>query len=259
VKRDERTRFEESWKVLKNLRPYFPALRTSPAEAREHGVDPDWFSETARGLYDADIAFNDDQLSRLIEVLQEQGDLENTLIVITADHGEEFFDHGGTSHGFSLYNELLNVPLVFSLPGALKEGEMVMEPVPSINIAPTILELVGAPPIPDAQGTSMAPFLKGDGELPRGPIFAENHDVPNGSLGGMAMITASMVIEGRYKLIFTMAPPTGIDPPKYQLFDLAEDPHETKNLAQSMPARVASLEKSSDGVVGGESQARRSG
>jgi arylsulfatase A-like enzyme len=243
VKPADRARFEAAWKVLKDLHPYFPALRTSPEDARAHGVDPEWFAQTARGLYDADIAFNDDQFARVMETLQDQGDLDNTLIVFTADHGEEFFDHGGTSHGFSLYNELLNVPLIFSWPGTLKEGEVVMEPMPSIDIAPTILDLVGAAPIPGAQGKSMASFLRGEGELPRGPIFSENHDVPRGTLGNLSMGTVTSVIEGRYKLIFTITPPSGSDPPKYQLFDLGEDPHETKDLAASMPARVAELEK----------------
>ncbi|MFO0980408.1 MAG: sulfatase [Planctomycetota bacterium] len=245
VKPAERQQFETSWTKLKNLHPYFPALRTTREEARAHAVDPEWFSAVAQGLYDGDIAFNDDQLARVLETLESEGDLEHTLIVITADHGEEFFDHDGTSHGFSLYNELLNVPLIFSLPDRIREGETVTEPVASIDIAPTILALVGAAPLPEAQGQSMAAFLLGEkDEPPHGPIFAENYDTPEGSgLGSMSMGCTSMVISGRHKLIFTGSAPSTTNPPKYQLFDLADDFHETKNLAAAQPARVAALEK----------------
>jgi arylsulfatase A-like enzyme len=243
VRPDDRKKFESDWKALKQLHPFFPAVRVTRTETTQNGVDPEEFTRVAQGLYDGDIAFNDDQLSILFETLSDLEDLDNTLIVLTSDHGEEFFDHEGTSHGFSLYNELLSVPLIFSFPLVVSEGEVVSDPIPSLNIAPTILSLVGAPPLPQPQGKDMAPFLRGEDELPLGPIFAENYDGSREAMATLSMGTASAVIFGRFKLVFTGSPPSLMNPPKYQLFDLAEDPHELKNVAQAFPDRVASLEK----------------
>ncbi|NOQ23577.1 MAG: sulfatase-like hydrolase/transferase [Candidatus Aegiribacteria sp.] len=93
------------------------------------------------GLYDAELAFMDSQIGRLISELEARGTLQNTVFVIVGDHGEEFLDHGGFGHGHTLYQEILNVPLIISgrnIPIGLND-----EVVAQVDILPTILGISG--------------------------------------------------------------------------------------------------------------------
>ena len=92
--------------------------------------------------YDACIHEVDSQIGSLIDELEERGELENTLIVVTSDHGEEFFDHGGWGHGHSLHRELVHVPLILSWPNHLPENRRIDSQVRSVDILPTLLNLV---------------------------------------------------------------------------------------------------------------------
>ncbi|MFH1403708.1 MAG: sulfatase [Candidatus Altiarchaeota archaeon] len=92
-------------------------------------------------LYDGEIRYVDDQLRIFYNGLAEAGLDENTIIVVTADHGEEFLDHGGLYHGHSMYNELIRIPLIIHVPGL--EGRRADEEVELIGLFPTLLELTG--------------------------------------------------------------------------------------------------------------------
>ncbi len=94
------------------------------------------------GLYDGEIAFTDDQIGRLLAGLGSCGLSANTLVVVTADHGEEFLDHGGLGHGHTLYQELLSIPLIMSGPG-VPQGIVDSTLVGQIDITPTILAFSG--------------------------------------------------------------------------------------------------------------------
>src|SRR5262245_18716299 len=96
------------------------------------------------GRYDGDILFADTVVGKLLARLQAMGLLESTVIVVTADHGEEFYDHENWGHGQSVYNELLHVPLLVRYPAVLPRGARIEEPVMSVDIMPTLLELAGA-------------------------------------------------------------------------------------------------------------------
>lgn len=103
------------------------------------GADAQYVSD----LYDAEVAYVDGQVGKLLGELEESGALENTLIIVTSDHGEEFFEHGGATHGFSLYQEQLHVPLILHWPGHFEGGRVIDSPVHSVDIAPTIASAAG--------------------------------------------------------------------------------------------------------------------
>ena len=122
-------------------------------------------------LYDAEIRFTDDVVARILAALEERGQAERTLVVVTADHGEEFFEHGGWGHQSSLFEEQVRIPLIFHWPGVLQPG-VVKDQVRLIDLMPTLLSLAGARRLPNAQGRSLAPLLLG-GELPPEPALLE--------------------------------------------------------------------------------------
>lgn len=104
-----------------------------------------------RELYQAEVAFNDESFGALLAGLEQRGLGGNTVVVLTADHGEEFWEHGRRGHGHSLVDELLRVPLVIAHPSdpRLAAGHRVSHPVQLTDVMPTLLELAGLP-IPDA-------------------------------------------------------------------------------------------------------------
>jgi arylsulfatase A-like enzyme len=96
-------------------------------------------------LYDGGVRYVDDQIGRLLAYLRETGRLDRTVFAVTADHGEELWDHGSFFHGQSLFEELLHVPLIVRLPDAARAGTVVERRVRSIDVAPSLLEWAGLP------------------------------------------------------------------------------------------------------------------
>ncbi|GJM15468.1 MAG: hypothetical protein DHS20C13_07950 [Thermodesulfobacteriota bacterium] len=96
--------------------------------------------ERIRQLYDAEVRYVDDNIGRLLETLEELDLYKDSLIILTSDHGEEFWEHGGFEHGHSLYNEVIKVPLIIKLPGN-EPNQTVDIPVTTQSLMPTILEL----------------------------------------------------------------------------------------------------------------------
>jgi arylsulfatase A-like enzyme len=122
-------------------------------------------------LYDGEIAWVDSYIGKLITELRRRGLYDDTIIVLTSDHGDEFFEHGEKGHQHSLYEELLHVPLIVRVPG-LAGGTRYRERIELIDIMPSLLELTGAPAIEGMQGRSFLPLLRGEGWTDR-PSFAE--------------------------------------------------------------------------------------
>ena len=120
---------------------------------RQHVVD----------LYDEDVRFNDRQLGVLCAELERRGLLQDTLLVIVADHGEEFWEHGRLGHGHeSLHAELTHIPLVMSWPAGLPAGRRVAGLARAIDILPTLAELCGLPPVPGVDGRSLVGVVRGE-------------------------------------------------------------------------------------------------
>jgi arylsulfatase A-like enzyme len=104
-------------------------------------------------LYDGEIRFTDDHLARLVARLRALGVLDDTIVVVTSDHGEEFFEHGQKGHAKTLYDEVLHVPLVVRYPRRIASGQRIAAPVRLMDVAPTILGLADVP-TPEGFGAS---------------------------------------------------------------------------------------------------------
>ena len=111
------------------------------------------------GLHDGEISYQDAEMGKFIERLKGLGVWKDTVFVFTSDHGEEFNEHGSWGHGHSVYQELLNVPLFVHYPAALPKGKRIEKTVSTLDIAPTVLEVLGKKPMPKAEGKSLLPIL----------------------------------------------------------------------------------------------------
>jgi arylsulfatase A-like enzyme len=166
-------------------------------------------------LYDGAIRFTDEQIGLLIEGLRERGLLDKTLVVVTADHGEELWDHGSFFHGQSLYDELLHVPLFVRLPGGTHAGTVVTDQVRAIDIVPTISDVLRAP-APFAEGRSLVPLMEGKDGGPPPLLFARAANVQFPHRFAVRSAT--------HKLVSTVE--TG----REELYDLVADPAERHDL-----------------------------
>jgi arylsulfatase A-like enzyme len=189
---------------------------------------PAAMADTLRRAYDGEIAYLDEQLGRLVAGLERRGLYDGTLVVLTADHGEELHEHGGWWHGTTLYDEQLRVPLVVK-PVRGVTGRVVDELATSLDVAPTILRAVGLAPAPTMQGLALP--LDGAPPPPRELVFAEER------VGGT---TLRAVRTPDWKLI---APSDGVTRggARDELYDLVRDPGETRNVAAAEPARREEL------------------
>lgn len=123
--------------------------------------------------YEQEVRYTDDLLQRLVDGLRRILPDEELLLVVTADHGKEFFEHGLLTHN-QLFDEVMHVPLVIVWPGHVPAGRRVAELVSLIDVTPTILQLVGAPVPPGLDGLSLAPLLAAPaGTLSRDTVFGE--------------------------------------------------------------------------------------
>jgi arylsulfatase A-like enzyme len=178
--------------------------------------------------YDAGIRQMDDEIGRLLRFLDERGMSADTLLVLTSDHGEEFFEHGGVLHGQTQYQEVLRVPLLVRGPGA--PHKRISIPVSLVDVFPTLLALSGLP-APDAlDGVSLLPLLtSSDGRIADRALFSEadHNDVEDD-------ITRAVRYRS-FKLHYNRL--TG----EYRLFDLEHDPRERHDLASEQKSAVAAL------------------
>ncbi|MCP5102449.1 MAG: sulfatase, partial [bacterium] len=124
--------------------------------------------EYITALYDGGIAYTDHHVNRLFDYLKKLGVFENSLIIITSDHGEEFMEHGKVLH-LQIYNEVMRVPLIVKLPGK-KEHARITNPLGLIDLMPTILDMAGIR-YKNLQGKSFLPVINGKEELDR-PVFS---------------------------------------------------------------------------------------
>jgi arylsulfatase len=174
-------------------------------------------------LYDGAIAWTDHQLGRLLRGLARRGLLDRTLVLVTADHGEELWEHRQFFHGQSLYDELLHVPLLVRFP-SVGHGRVVDELVSTVDIVPTIAEAAGLPPAP-GDGTSLLALAAGaTGAAGRTrTVFATVSHAEPRSPPRHAVRTATA------KLIHNIGDGT------IEVYDLLQDPRERRNLGRAAP------------------------
>ncbi|MFQ5700781.1 MAG: sulfatase-like hydrolase/transferase [Acidobacteriota bacterium] len=179
--------------------------------------------------YDAEVAYVDAEVGRLLASMRERGMMDHTLVVLVADHGEGLKDHGEASHGVFLYEEATHVPLIISFPPFIPSGRRVSAVVSSVDIMPTILDLVRIDPRGAAapvQGRSLWPLMA-TGKDPD-PRAAYSEAMAPWLLYGWSPLTA--IRDTRFKYIKA---------PRPELYDLVADPGETNNLVPSRPDLVA--------------------
>lgn len=124
-----------------------------------------------RALYDAEVRYADDELGRFVEQLQRLGLWERMLLIVTADHGEEFMEHGNVHHGSSLFDEQIRVPLIVVGPGRLPAGRRVFDVASGVDLAPTVCDFLGVPRPEALPGRSLLPTGEPQ-RLPARPVFA---------------------------------------------------------------------------------------
>jgi arylsulfatase A-like enzyme len=201
--------------------------------------DVDWYDGSIRGL--------DTEMGRLVERLKGLGLDDRTLVVFTADHGEEFLDHGRTFHGQSVYGELTQVPLMMRWPGALPAGRVVNDVVQTIDIMPTLLAVSGLTVPREAQGQSLVPLLRAGEDSasawrPRPAISEKAITNPaKGAAPAPHDTEAFAIVEGGWKLIHHTVRPDGS--PEFELFDFAKDPLNLHDVAAANPEVVQRLAK----------------
>ena len=183
-----------------------------------------------RGLYDGETAFMDSQIGRFIDELKSLGLYDPAMIVIVADHGEEFWDHGGFEHGHTLYDELVAIPLIMKFPIDITPAvQTVASQVRLLDVAPTVFELLDIDPPESFVGQSLMPFVRAESEEQL-DAYCEStlYGPPRLALRG-----------SRYKYI---AVPGEHGLLSGELYDWRNDPGETENLAGRMPD-IASLHR----------------
>lgn len=191
------------------------------------GMDPrDLFHIIA--LYDGEIALTDRYIGELLSALKELGIFNRTLIVLTADHGDEFYEHGRKGHMRTLYEEVLHVPLIFKFPSNsnLVGDRKVKEVVSIIDIVPTILEYISVKPNEEMQGRSLLHLLNGNNK---------SNDV---------LIYSSLL----YKLATVRSADSKLihyfEVPKKEFFDLVNDSQEKINLFDKRTSKNIAEEES---------------
>ena len=192
---------------------------------------------TAQARYDDEVADADRQAGRVIEALG--SDRLSTLVVVASDHGEAFGEHGEIGHSIFVYDTTLRVPLILSGAG-LPRGRTIAEPVALIDIAPTATRLLGVPPL-DADGIDLGPALTGS-PVPARDLYAESF-APLLDFG-WSPLQALRSRQWKY-----------IEAPRPELYEIVEDPGETRDLSTRDAPRVADMHDRTVRRAGGTLQA----
>jgi arylsulfatase A-like enzyme/Flp pilus assembly protein TadD len=178
--------------------------------------------------YDAEVAFMDRQVGRLLEFLDRRGLRDDTLVIALADHGEGLGDHGEQEHGYLLNEEVLRVPFIVSLPGTVRAGHRVGSIVSSVDVLPTVLDLARVAHPSAGRGRSLRAALAGE-PIPSVPSYAET-DLPFTVFGWSPL--RSLTTDA-WKFVRTARP---------ELYDRSGDRAERANLEVDRPQTSAALD-----------------
>jgi arylsulfatase A-like enzyme len=235
--------------------PLMQELMNDGRLERRGDVTPE-FLLSLEEQYDTAIRHSSEELGRFFDALQARGLWDSSLVVLTSDHGEELFDHGGFAHRYSLYREVLHIPLFVKLPGQT-ESRAIVEPVSLVDLRATLEDLLGLP-VAHGDGRSLAPLLSEDVDESPQPEFDKS---PQPELDKSPQRGFVENLRGRYfvaqasnpkrfvgrslrvgdeELIVTSHSYDGLEN-VVRLYDLREDPGQQNDLAQARPDRVARL------------------
>jgi arylsulfatase A-like enzyme len=190
----------------------------------KHAEAPD-FGNKGRGRYDSEVWYSDHWIGKLIERLKSEPWWPNTVLMLSADHGEAFGEHNMYKHAFEVWEVLVRVPLIIVGPDIAPRR--IEQRRSHIDLPPTILDLMGVPIPEDFQGKSLLAELHGGAAESREPILVEltedSHNPPRRAL-----------IQGDYKIIDSGRS-------RFQLYDIKEDPGELKDLAAERKDELARM------------------
>ena len=218
-------------------KPFFAWLHLYDAHAPYNPPEP-YKSRFPGNPYQGEIAFADAQIGRVVQFLRDRDLFERTVIVVIGDHGESLADHGEDGHGFFVYESVVHVPMVVRTPYSGMQGRRVTDSVRSIDVMPTVLELlrVPTPQGPRMDGVSVTPLMTGA----RPDMGLEAYAEAVYPLHHFGWSDLRALRQGRYKLIAA---------PRPELYDLQQDPNESANLfgerkalGDRMLARLAEME-----------------
>lgn len=194
----------------------------------------------AERLYEGEIAYLDAEVGRLLAGLEERGLMRDTAVVFTADHGEEFLEHGSFEHGHSLFEELIHVPLIVRAPGLA--ARVVEERVRLVDVAPTICELLDVPSPESFVGQSLLGLARGTERGSR-PVLAH---------GNFWRAPLSSWTEGGWKLILDAGGAA-------HLYHLDVDPLEQHDLSEAEAQRAAAMRVHLDAAQAAMAALKRGG
>ena len=184
-------------------------------------MGPEGIREYA-AVYHAMVKFIDDQIGRVLAKLDELGLSERTLVIFTTDHGDMAGAHGCIGKSiFSFYDDLVRIPLVMRLPGRIRPGTTITQPVSQVDLMPTILQYAGLPVPRHIHGRSLRPLLEGRSIQWRDYAFCQRAEV------------GRMLRTSRYKYFFRPRPRI------VALYDLKNDPNEDHNIAAEPAGRAS--------------------
>lgn len=213
-----------------NPKPFSVFVHLFEPHARwiKHDEFPFSGKDSRIDAYDSEIAFVDSYVGKIRDKLQALDLWDNTVFAIVSDHGEGFNEHGYFFHGQTLYNEIIHVPMIVRVPGW--PHRVIQTPTSIVDFAPTVLDLFGYPVPEEFDGITLTPAMTGEA-LPERPVYSELLPYTSWKEHHKA------VISGTDKLIAIYS--AGAE----ELYDLAADPGEKKNVAKEDPEKTARLRK----------------
>ena len=218
-------------------KPFFAWVHLYDAHAPYHPPEP-FKSRYPGDPYQGEISFADAQVGRVLAFLRDRDLFDRTVIVVIGDHGESLNDHGEEGHGFFVYESVVHVPMVVRAPYAAMKNRRVADSVRSVDVMPTVLELLGVPrpASPGMDGASLTPLMTGA----RPDMELEAYAEAVYPLHHFGWSDLRALRQGRYKLIAA---------PRPELYDLQADPAESANLfaerkalGDRMLSRLAEME-----------------
>lgn len=221
-------------------RPFCAYLYSTDTHRPYRPHDNFYYGDSITDLYDGEISYLDFHLGRLIDALEKSGRLDETMIVIMADHGESLGERGVYKHSSQLYNEQTHVPLIIHFPGA--PPRTISDYVSTVDLGPTILSAVGLEYPKECAGVSLVPLMRGQ-PFVHPPVYAEQttQEVspfvrPDQNVDP-ELKKYMIITQDGFKLIYNR------DYYSFELYDLKNDPAEIRNLYDRMPEKSSDLKR----------------
>ena len=215
------------WLSHRDGRPFFAWLHLYDAHS-PYSSTKAYRRRYPNRRYDAAIAFDDEQVGRVIDRLRALGRYDGTLIVLLSDHGESLGEHGEDEHGFFVYNATIHVPLIVKLPGETMRSTVVSQPVATVDVAPTIAQVIKQPAPGGFQGHSLLGQIGGVQAARNEAVYAESYY----SRDSFSWSELRTLVGSDFAYIAA---------PRPELYDLKLDPGEGSNVISTHSAVAASL------------------